>query len=289
VSVKLSCILLSLSLLCSLGACNGVEHGSRVAVTIEPQRYFARRIGGDKFSIEVVVPGGQEAESYDPTPRQMVEVSRCRAYLRIGYVGFEQIWMPSIKANNPEIRVFDLSEGFPVLHGNDAEAVDNHFHPGGIDPHIWSSFGGAKVIAANTLKAFVALDPKDESFFRTNYEHLNAELDALEDSVRLQMEPLRGKAFVIYHPALTYFAREFGLRQLCIEDNGKEPSPAGMKELIDQVHRYGAKIVFVQVNFDTKNVEMLAKETGCRIVRINPMGYDWFADMRLIAKSLADE
>ena len=105
--------------------------------------------------------------------------------------------------------------------------------------------------------------------------------------MKLLLEPYKGTSFIIYHPALTYFAREFGLNQLCIELDGKEPSPAQLKELIETARASQAKVVFVQQEFDQKNAELIAQETGCRLVRINPLAYDWRKEMVNLAKILA--
>lgn len=282
-----------------------------VSVTIEPQRYFAEKIAGDKFKINCLVPPGQSPETYDPTPQQMIGVGKSAAYLRIGPIGFEQAWMQSIKDNNPGLQVFDLSEGVhfvdepemeeghaghkhggegpaPASSASGASSSATHTHEGGIDPHIWSSVSGAKTIAQNTRDAFIALDKENEAYYRENYDRLAAEIDSTGTTIRRLLEPLRERTFIIYHPALTYFALENGLTQLCIEMDGKEPSPAQLKKLVETAREHGARVVFIQQEFDQKNAELIARETGCRLVRINPLDYNWKKEMIHIAKSLAD-
>lgn len=296
-------------------ACSQSKQGEEkiVSVTIEPQRYFAEKIAGDKFKINCLVPFGQSPETYDPTPRQMMEVGKSAAYLRIGPIGFEQAWMQSIKDNNPSLRVFDLSQGVELMKEPETEATHNahaehrhpdagavgedehpaeggehHHHPGGVDPHIWSSVKGAKAIAQNTRDAFIALDKENEAYYRENYNRLAAEIDSTGRTISELLAPLTRRTFIIYHPALTYFARENGLTQLCIEMDGKEPSPAQLKKLVETARSEGARVVFIQQEFDQKNAELIAGETGCRLVRINPLDYNWKKEMIHIAKSLAD-
>ncbi|MDR1918064.1 MAG: zinc ABC transporter substrate-binding protein [Tannerellaceae bacterium] len=278
-----------LSLLAALTACTAPQEGNLVAVTIEPQRYFAEKIAGDQFTIHTVVPAGQSAEVYDPTPQQMVRIGRSRAYLQIGLLGFEQAWMPQIRENNPRMQVFDLSEGFALITEEEEEEGLHSHHPGGIDPHIWSCIGGARAMAENTLRAFIALDKDNEALYRANYDRLRAEIDETEALIRRKLSPLASQAFIIYHPSLTYFAHEFDLLQLCIETDGKEPSPAQLKEVVDKAKEYGAKVVFVQQEFDRKNAERMAEETGCRLVDINPLNYHWSAELISIANALANE
>ena len=260
-------------------------------MTIEPQRYFAEKIAGDKFKINCVVPAGQSPETYDPTPQQMVQVGKSQGYLRIGSIGFEQAWMDNIRNNNPGLKVFDLSEGIDLLKSPEEEEEHDHHHhhhPGGVDPHTWSSISGAKVIAKNTLDAFVSLDPENKEYYQANYEQLTKEIGETEKTVSGLLHSLDNKTFIIYHPALTYLANEYGLTQLCIEMDGKEPSPAQLKELVETAREHNAKVVFIQREFDQKNAELIAKETGCRLIPINPLDYDWGKEMIHIAKSLAD-
>ena len=276
-----------------LGACKRqAPDENRITVTIEPQRFFADRIGGDRFIVQSMVAPGQNPESYDPTPQQMISLGKSRAYFKIGYIGFELVWMERIRQNNPQLNIFDLSENMPLIqgeeHDHDHEAEDHHHHHGGIDPHIWSSFEGGKAVAHNTLNAFIALDGEHADEYRTNYEKLLEEIETTEQQVREILAPLKGTTFIIYHPALTYFAQEFGLNQLCIENEGKEPTPQHIRRLIDAAKESGAKVAFIQQEFDKKNAELIAREAGCKLVVINPLAYEWLDQMVLIAQAFVD-
>lgn len=306
---KVHLTILSIGLLFLMACKEKPRDEKMVSVTIEPQRYFAEKIAGNKYKINTVVPAGQSPETYDPTPLQMIQIGESDAYLQIGYIGFEQAWMKKIKENNPALLVFNLSEGMNLLKNpekdedrpHDAEEVaqptseaphvhaeGHHHHPGGIDPHTWNSISGARTIAKNTLRAFVSLDKENEAYYQANYEKLTQEIDQTEQIIQKLLTPLENRAFIIYHPALTYFAHEFDLTQLCIETDGKEPSPAQLKKLVETADTAGARVVFVQQEFDQKNAELIAKETGCTLVVINPLDVNWKKEMIHIAKSLAD-
>lgn len=293
---------------CLLMSCGGSKQGKdrTVSVTIEPQRYFAERIAGDKFIINCVVPTGQNPETYDPTPQQMILVGKSEAYFQIGNIGFEQAWMPTIRENNQNLQFFDLSEGIQLLSdeekeeehahaGHDHNLADedhshhHHAHAGGVDPHYWSSIEGAKTIAWNTLNAFIQLDKENAAYYWDNYNKLAEEIDATKTKIFTLLSPVLSRAFIIYHPSLTYFAEEFNLTQLPLEIEGKEPSAAQMKELVDMARNYNVRIVFVQQEFNRDNAQLIAKETGCHLVTINPLNYHWDEEMIRIAQALADE
>lgn len=296
--MKYTGILAMLLTLLFLSACGGKQSDEKIiTVTIEPQRFFAEKIAGDKFKINCVVPSGQSPETYDPTPRQMVQVGKSLAYLQIGHIGFEQVWMKNIRENNPGLKIFDLSEGMELVteteehHHHDGEEggeAHHHHHPGGVDPHIWNSVNGAKIIARNTLNALIELDKENTQYYQENYNLLLADIEKTGSDINNMLEPLTSRSFIIYHPALTYFANEYNLTQLCIEMDGKEPSPAQLKELVETARENQTKVVFIQQEFDKKNAELIAKETGCRLVTINPLDYNWDKEMLHIAKALAD-
>ncbi len=283
-----------------LNSCGSKQTDDRlISVSIEPQRYFAEKIAGDKFTINTVVPTGQNPEVYDPTPQQMMQVGRSKAYLQIGHLGFEEVWISKIIEDNEAMEIFDLSEGMDLIDNSEEHDHDHdhdHSHHGeegahvhyGVDPHTWSSINGAKQIAWNTLNAFIALDKENTQYYWNNYNHLMDEIEQVEQDIYHLLTPLTNRAFIIYHPALTYFSREYNLTQLSIEMEGKEPSPAQLKRLIDTAKESGAKVVFIQQEFDQKNAELVAKETSCKLVVINPLDYDWKKEMMHIAQSLAN-
>ncbi|MCD8193037.1 MAG: zinc ABC transporter substrate-binding protein [Tannerellaceae bacterium] len=271
-----------------------IQQEKLISVTIEPQRYFAEKIGGDNFRIISIVPSGQSPETYDPTPMEMVTIGKSTAWLRVGYIGFEQAWRETIEKNNPGMQVYDLSKGMDLISNEEecehhSEGNIHHHHAGDTDPHIWSSVKGAKIIAQNTLNAFLDIDKENASYYQENYTQLLQEIEKTEKEINRLLTGLTNRTFIIYHPALTYFAAENNLVQLCIEMDGKEPSPAQLKRLVETARQHKAKIVFVQKEFDDKNAKIIADETGCKLVTINPLSYNWHEEMITIAKALADE
>ena len=183
---RIHCWIYLLLAIVGLSACQGKKEGGTrtISVTIEPQRYFAEKIAGDLFQINCVTPAGQSPETYDPTPQQMVQISQSQAYFRIGEIGFEQAWMTNLQSQNPDMVVFDLSEGMELIK-NEEEVHEegeahHHHHHGSVDPHIWTSIFGARVIAQNTCQAFIKLDPENQEIYRAGYQRLIEEIDSTE-------------------------------------------------------------------------------------------------------------
>ena len=181
---RIHCWIYLLLAIVGLSACQGKKEGGTrtISVTIEPQRYFAEKIAGDLFQVYCVTPAGQSPETYDPTPQQMVQISQSQAYFRIGEIGFEQAWMKNLQSQNPDMVVFDLSEGMELIK-NEEEAHEEgeahpHHHHGSVDPHIWTSISGARVIAQNTCQAFIKLDPENQEVYRAGYQRMIEEIDS---------------------------------------------------------------------------------------------------------------
>ena len=279
-----------------------------IAVSIDPLRYFCEKIAGDDYEFFSIVPAGRSPETYDPSLNEMLRVAKCEAFFYINRLGFEQVLVKSLHTNNPDKQYYDLSDdhdfdlddhdsdhpdrsALPVNTNNSPNNINhnhaNHNHANhSQDPHIWTSFSGAKVMSENIYKALLEMNPSKADYYRTNYLQLVDELDLLESDLHLQLDTLSCRGFGIFHPALTYFAKEFDLIQYSIEEDGKDPSPATLKRLIDEVQSAQIKVIFVQLEFDRHYAEQIAKETGARIVMINPLDQHWDVQMKRIAKAL---
>lgn len=286
-------LLYIITLLLLFTACNSkVSDKESLSVSIEPQRYFLEKIAGDKYNINVLMQTGSSPESYDPTPSQMVNIGKSILYFKIGYLGFENNFLKNIKQNNPDLKVIDCSTGIQIIEEHNHDHHDHtggHGHEGGVNPHIWSSPKTALRIAENMYNAIISYDQANKSFYDANYKQFATELDSLDNIIRKYISKAPVKAFVIYHPALNYFADEYGLTQYCIEHEGKSPSPAQLKALIDTAKEKGIKVVFIQEEYDTKNAEIIAQEIGAKVIPINLLSYNWDREMIKIAQALTSE
>ena len=270
-----------------LSACGNTTQKSEkpiLTVTLEPLRYFAEAIAGDNYEVVSMVPKGSSPESYDPTPQQLVNLSKSQAYFRIGYIGFEQAWMKKLEANCPDMKVYNTSKGIDLLRDKGHWHGD-HFHEGGVEPHVWNSTQNALIIADNIYQALCELDSTHQEDYQKRLDVLKQTIRQTDANVRTLIENA-DSTFLIYHPALSYFARDYGLKQVSIEEGGKEPSPAQLKALIETCRNENVHTIFVQQEFDQRNAQLIANELGVNIVSINPLSYDWVKEMIRIAEAL---
>lgn len=258
-----------------------------VVVSIEPYRYFTEQIAGDKVKVVTLVPRGASPESYEPTARQMVEIADSRMYLLIGTTPFEQSWTRRIAATvgspSSSLRLVDTSRG--VLPVSDRQGV--------ADPHLWMSTRNAVLIAGNIYKALKEELPADSAYFHRRLLAFTAKARRLDSTIVTTLAQARPRTaasspltFLIYHPALTYFAREYGLRQLVLEEEGKEPTASSMAAVIRQARAARVRTFFVQQEVANRNNEVVEQALQLRPTLIQPLGYDWPKEIMLVAKSL---
>lgn len=247
-----------------------------ITVTIEPLRYFVEQIAGGKVEVNTMVPAGSNPETYEPTAQQMVALSNSTLYIKVGQIGFETTWMEKLQQNAPGMKIIDSSLG--IIPAKTINGVD--------DPHTWMSCSSARIIAKNICQAMKEIAPQDSAFFQVRYDSLLVHIDKVDAKVRNALLHAKEKAFVIYHPALTYFARDYQLTQLPIEEEGREPSARQIQALIDKAKRERITTVFIQKEFANRNVQTFIDATHAKPFDINPLSYEWEQEMIKVCNGL---
>lgn len=245
----------------------------RVVVSILPQAYFVERIGGDRVDVSVMVPPGASPHTYEPTASQMRDLTRARMYVRIR-VHFEEAWMPRIAAANKNMLIVDSTSGIALSRDE--------------DPHVWLSPKLVRVQAAHIYRGLVKVDPAGREVYEHNKEAFLRELDALDEELARVLAPVRGRRFMVLHPAWGYFARDYGIQELPIEVEGKEPSAKELAALVETAKANHVKVIFVQPQMSPRTAEVLARQIGARVVTVDPLARDWAANLRTVARTLAE-
>lgn len=261
-----------------------------VTVSILPQKYFIDQLAGDYFEVNVMVPPGAGADDYEPTPKQLKSLSQSKAYFYLGHLGFEKSWMKRFTTSAPNVKFIPCNLGLDLLEGDshheDNEASGHYGHVHGTDPHIWTSPENVKTITRTICNELSKLYPEKKAEFEKNYALFVKRINEMDTKIRIGFENLENRSFMIYHPALGYFARDYFLEQHSIEYEGKSPSTAHMKEMVDLARAEKIKTVFIQSQFESEKAEAIAKEIGAKVVPIDPLAYDWMAETERIAKEL---
>ena len=273
------------------GECN-------VAVSILPQKYFVERIAAHQVNVIVIVPPGASPATYEPSPSDMRNISQADVWFTIG-VGFERAWIPRFAGSNPDMAIISTVRnidrlpidryGIPEETASSSAYGDNgHDHTGGReDPHVWLSPALVRKQAIVIAECLSDLDPEMEAHYRTNTENFILEIDSLQNSIHVMLDPMQGCCFMIFHPAWGYFADEFNLVQIPVEVSGNEPSPGEMSRLVDFAKDQNVQAIFVSPQFSPSSAEAIASEVNARIIYIDPLAEDWSSNLMHVAEELA--
>lgn len=274
-------ILLIVVVAITLFGCSG-SGGEKPTVTVSlpPQKFILERIVGDAYDVRSLVVSGGDAENYDPSFTNLMSVRKSAAYMTMGNIGFEQAVVDKIRQENPELPVYDSSRGINFIRGTHGNEYD-------VDPHTWSSVANVRIMAANMEADMERIDPARAPQFRANLKRFTATLDSLDADYRCRLEPLRGSSFLVWHPSLSYFARDYGLHQIALGGaEHKEVSIPALREAIEEARGSGASVFFVQRDIDSRQAESANERIGARRVEFVPLDYDWMAQMDIVVNAL---
>jgi zinc transport system substrate-binding protein len=251
-----------------------------VAVTVLPQAGFIDAIGGDRVETVVMVPPGASPHTYEVTPEQMTQLSRAKMYAKVGSpVEFELAWMDKLVAVNKDMLVVDCSKGIELITSQDPDEP-------GMDPHIWLSVKNAKIMARNICDGLEQVDPANKSFYEENCTDYLGKLTGLDDDFTADLAGVKNRSFIVFHPAFGYFARDYDLTQIGVEQEGKEPDADYIVRLIEEAKKLDIHVIFVSPEYSTKSAESIAKEISGKVVIIDPLARDFISNMRNIESAM---
>jgi len=271
-------------------SCSNKNKKEQVFVTIPPQKFFVEKIAGSKLGVNVMVQNGSAEEFFEPLPGQLIALSKSKLYFTTGFP-IERQLIDKLKLLNGKTEFVNTAKGIKFINMPDAadlfdkhkESRNHHSHSGMPDPHIWLNPLLVKIQARNILYSLIKTQPEDSAFFRTNYQNFCAELDSLHMFLEKTLASKKGMSFMVFHPSWGYFAMQYGLKQIPVEIEGKEPGLKELSQIINYAKTNNVKTIFAQAQFSTKSVEAIAKETGAKIILINPLAEDYINNLKKTA------
>ena len=280
--VSLLTILVTLTLLVTFAtSCNNTdsvgENANKIGVVVSIVTLvdFVEHIGGDKVDVSAMVPWGTEPHDYEPTMKQLREISEADMYVKVGSgVEFEIAYMDAITEANSNMLVVDSSGGVVLI---------------GADSHTWNSPINAKIMVENICAGLIEIDQNNADFYTQNKNNYLAELDILDAYVHYKLDGFTNQTFMAYHPAFEYFAIEYGLIQLAVEHDGKEPTLNTIENSIDNAEYYDLQYVFAAPQFATAHCETIADAIGGQVVSMDPLPENYIINIKAITDVLATE
>jgi zinc transport system substrate-binding protein len=258
----------------------------RVVVTILPQEEFIEKIAGDKVLITTMVPPGASPHTYEPRPSQMKEVTEAEMYAKVGTgLDFELVWMPKILETNPNMLIVDSSEGAQLI---DMGAHDSEHELGHKDPHVWLSPKKAIIMVENLYEGLVKIDPDNKEYYAKNKDAYISSLKELDDTIMQTFSGLKTKKFMVYHDSWGYLAYDYGLEQIPIQKEGKEPTPEGIATLIDQARENNITIIFASPEFEIQTAKTIAEEIDGNVILISPLAKNYIENLKKMSDEISN-
>jgi zinc transport system substrate-binding protein len=253
-----------------------------IVVSILPLAEFTEKIGGDKVQVSVMVPPGAAPHTYEPTPGQFIEVSKTKMYVKVGSaIDFEVVWFDKLRTTNRAMVICDASAGLELVHDDDNDQKR-------YDPHVWLSVKNAKIMVKNIYTCLCAIDSMHTGYYAKNLELYLSQLDSLDSEIEQLLSAKSHQEFIVYHPAWTYFARDYHLEQIPVEIEGKQPTAKNIQQLIDYARINNIKCIFASPQFNRESADVIAREIGGRVVFIDPLEKNFTANMSAVAQAVSE-
>ena len=283
---KILYLFIYIALAMMLYSCKNIEkknYDNTIFVSIAPLKPIVEAMVGDDFSVEVLVPAGASPETFEPTPKQFIALNESVMVLSTGLLDFEKSILQRV---HDQSKVINLSQGIATIAGSCSHTHHGKHCHHGVDPHIWCSPKCIDIMAKNMYNALVAMVPDKD--YATAYSTLNEQIKELDSVVTKLCNNSSLPYFIIYHPALTYLARDYNLEQVAIEHEGKEPSAKHLATIIERARCDGMKRVFYQSEFPESSVAVIAEDIGAETVEINPLDENIFENIVTIATLITE-
>ncbi len=259
----------------------------QVAVSILPLGDFVQAVAGDRVAVTVMIPPGAFPHSYEPKPEQMREMSRAAMYVKVGSpIEFELVWLEKLLSIHPSIPVVNAGQGIDLMP-MESGPTDDHHTQRRLDSHSWLSVANAKLMVENILAGLIAIDPAHQEAYRRNAEQYIARLDALDEQIEQQLADKRNRKFLVYHPAWGYFARDYDLEQIPVEQAGKVPTAKNIQHLIETARREGITVIFVSPQMSADQADVIAAEIGGRVISVDPLAQNYIDNLEQVAQIMA--
>lgn len=255
-----------------------------VLVSIEPYRFLVEQIGLDAIDVQSIVPPNTNPHTFEPTSRQTAQLAQGSVWFQIGEP-FENKISSFLKQKKPNLVIWDLREGIDLIEESGSSC--HHCSKDHLDRHIWLSPKLAALQSAKIEKILSAQWPEKEPFFKKNLKKLEAQLFDLDKKIASRLKPLKNQTLLVSHPAFGYFCQEYGLKQLSVEHEGKDPRPRHLEKVMNQARTSGLKTALTLPQYNNKGTLLIAEKLHLKTQMINPYSSDYMSTMNQLSEMIA--
>ncbi len=255
------------------------DRSHSVLVSVAPYEFIVKKIVGDTQKVILFVPSGSSPHYFEPNAKQVLAAGNSDIWFLIGE-SFESNALPSIRQHNPKLKTVDLREGINLIYESCCQCAEH----GDPDPHIWMSPRETEKQAKIITQALISIYPEHQQLYEQNLSQLLQELDSLDKNTTTMLAPYKGRAIMVSHPAYAYFCRDYDLKQIPIEFEGKDPSPKQLIRILEEARAAKITIIFIQAQHSSKGARLIAKEIGAKIESIDPLSENYIENIQEISK-----
>ena len=277
---KTVALLLCFALLVSVAGCTSAPQKEKphIAVAIPPIAAFVKAVAGDLCTVQTLIPKGYSPETYAPTPKELATASTADVYFSAGVPAEAGAILPHL---NPETKTVFLDQ-----------VCDSVFSPRMMgqtaDPHRWLSPKRAAVMVEEIAQVLSTLAPEHATLFEHNKSVFLDELTTAETQLTEALAGVENRTFLVFHPAFGYFADDFGLEMIALQEDGKEASPKRITQLVDLAREEGVQVIFYQEEINSRQAEAFARELSGTTVALDPLSEAYIENLRTMAKTISE-
>lgn len=253
-----------------------------IAVSIVPEDTFVKAVAGDLVDTIVMIPPGYSPANYAPSPQEMQKLSKAAIYFAIGVPAETANIIPGLSDLNENIKVIDLAGEVAGIY------PDREFAPGKRDPHIWMSPKRVQTMVTAIARELSAIDPQNKDIYTANAQKYNEEIEGLDIEIKHSLKELPGKTFIVYHPSFGYFADDYGLKMIAIEEEGKAATANSIQNIIDTAKKENIKVIFYQASITSKQADAIAEEIAGQTIQVDPLASDYLDNLKKTARVFTD-
>ena len=259
------------------------EDGQIFVATFYPIQEITEAIALGSAEVLVLVPVGVDPHTYDPTPTQIVSLSKADVFIVMGG-SFENIEEKILDAN-PNIKMIDATRTLELI-GEDEHDHGQGDGDEGYDPHVWLSIHNMKIITKEIEEHLSEMYPQNLEIYSENAKMYLERLEELEEEFELGLSNCNNDKVIVNHKAFGYLAHEYGFEQVSVAwfSPESEPSPKAIQRVIDVANENNLSYVFSEGQLDTKTVQTIADDIGAEVLELNPLkmneNEDYFSIMR---------
>jgi len=274
-----------------------------IVVSILPQKVFVEAVGGNFVNAKELIPPGGSPATYEPKPGDLVNIEKADIYFKIGHIPFEKSHAGKFADLNPNMKIVDTSKSVKLRYFGQGEEHKHEHEENGkdstkkkeeeeqlkrVDPHIWLS--PIQVIKQVDIiwETLSQEDPQNTDNYQRNAEKFKKQLEDLHIELNKKFRALKTDKLMVFHPAWGYFADEYHLKQIAIEQDGKEPTAKQLQDIIDLAKKENIKVIFVQAQFNKEIAQSIAEQIRATVIPIDPLSEDYLNNLKNVATQIAE-